>query len=34
VTERKELWDMPVVFAALGALLGAEWLARRARGLA
>jgi hypothetical protein len=34
VTGHKELWDMPVVFAALGALLGAEWLARRARGLA
>jgi hypothetical protein len=34
VTERKELWDMPVVFAALGLLLGAEWLGRRARGLA
>lgn len=34
VTERRELWDMPVVFAALAALLGGEWLARRARGLA
>jgi uncharacterized membrane protein len=32
--ERKELWDMPVVFLALGGLLTAEWFARRARGLA
>jgi uncharacterized membrane protein len=34
VTERKELWDMPVVFALLAGLLAAEWGLRRAQGLA
>jgi uncharacterized membrane protein len=33
-TERLDLWDMPAVFVLLLGLLGAEWLARRARGLA
>lgn len=34
VTEVKDLWDMPVVFFALVALLGAEWALRRRQGLA
>jgi hypothetical protein len=34
VTDRKELWDMPIVLAALGALLATEWVVRRRRGLA
>jgi len=34
VTERKELWDMPIVFLLLGALVAGEWAYRRARGLA
>lgn len=34
VTERRELWDMPAVFLALGALLAGEWAYRRRRGLA
>jgi uncharacterized membrane protein len=33
-TERLDLWDMPAVFVLLLGLLGAEWLARRSRGLA
>jgi len=32
VTERRELWDMPVIFLLLVALLGAEWAVRRMRG--
>lgn len=32
--QRLDLWDMPVVFALLLSLLGAEWLYRRRRGLA
>jgi uncharacterized membrane protein len=32
--EEKELWDAPVLFLLLIALLGAEWAYRRARGLA
>ncbi len=31
---RLELWDMPILFALLIALLGAEWVYRRLRGLA
>jgi hypothetical protein len=34
VQERKELWDMPVVFLLLVTLVAAEWGYRRARGLA
>ena len=34
VTERRELWDMPVVFLLLGGLVAGEWAYRRARGLA
>jgi hypothetical protein len=34
VRQSLDLWDMPVVFLALAALLGAEWALRRARGLA
>ncbi len=33
VQERKALWDMPVIFLALIALLGIEWIYRRWRGL-
>jgi uncharacterized membrane protein len=33
VQERLPLWDMPVVFLLLMALLGFEWLYRRRRGL-
>jgi len=32
--EERPLWDMPVLFLLLVALLGAEWAYRRARGLA
>ena len=34
VQEEKELWDAPIFFLLLIALLGAEWGYRRARGLA
>jgi uncharacterized membrane protein len=34
VIEEKELWDMPVLLMLLLALMGAEWLYRRAAGLA
>lgn len=34
VLERMDLWDMPIVFLVLIALLGGEWAYRRARGLA
>ena len=34
VVERKELWDMPVLFVLLALLLAGEWGYRRARGLA
>ncbi len=33
VTESKDLWDMPVLFFGLVALLGTEWMYRRRRGL-
>ena len=32
VTERRELWDMPIIFLLLVILLGAEWGVRRVRG--
>jgi uncharacterized membrane protein len=34
VVEERELWDMPALFIALMALIGAEWGYRRMRGLA
>jgi len=34
VVEERDLWDMPVIFLLLLALVGAEWGYRRARGLA
>ena len=34
VREALDLWDMPIVFLVLAALLAAEWGVRRARGLA
>jgi len=34
VRESRDLWDMPIVFFALVALLGADWGYRRRRGLA
>jgi uncharacterized membrane protein len=34
VTERMDLWDMPVLFLVLVLLIGAEWIFRRVRGLA
>jgi hypothetical protein len=34
VREALDLWDMPIVFLLLAALLGAEWGIRRSRGLA
>ena len=34
VQERKELWDMPLIFVGLLGLLFGEWGYRRARGLA
>ena len=33
VQERLPLWDMPVIFLLLIALLGFEWMYRRWRGL-
>lgn len=33
VIQEKDLWDMPVVLAALVALIGGEWVLRRRRGL-
>jgi uncharacterized membrane protein len=33
VVERYDLWDMPVIFILLVALLGTEWLLRRRKGL-
>jgi len=33
-TERLDVWDMPIIFALLAALLAAEWGLRRSRGLA
>ena len=33
VKETKDLWDMPVIFFGLIALLGTEWIYRRRRGL-
>jgi uncharacterized membrane protein len=34
VVERKELWDMPIVFLLIAALVAGEWGWRRYRGLA
>lgn len=34
ITERMDLWDMPVIFVLLILLIGTEWVYRRARGLA
>jgi hypothetical protein len=34
VREARDLWDMPAVFLLIALLLGAEWIWRRARGLA
>ena len=34
VVERKELWDMPIVFLLVAALVAGEWGWRRYRGLA
>jgi len=34
VRETRDLWDMPVIFFSLVALLGTEWIYRRRRGLA
>ena len=34
VREALDLWDMPVIFLLLAALLGTEWAIRRSRGLA
>lgn len=34
VTERKDLWDMPVTYLLIGGLLAAEWALRRRAGLA
>ncbi len=34
VRDVRDLWDMPIVFLLLAALLGAEWTYRRRRGLA
>ena len=33
-TERRDLWDMPIVFVLLLGLVAGEWGYRRARGLA
>jgi hypothetical protein len=33
VHEQRDLWDMPILFIALLALVGAEWTYRRSRGL-
>lgn len=34
LVEERELWDMPVLFLLMLALMGAEWALRRSRGLA
>ncbi|MEO7456058.1 MAG: hypothetical protein ABIY52_07330 [Gemmatimonadaceae bacterium] len=34
VRDARDLWDMPIVFLLLAALLGGEWIYRRRRGLA
>jgi len=34
LVEERDLWDMPILFLILLALLGAEWGWRRTRGLA
>jgi uncharacterized membrane protein len=34
VTEQKDLWDMPALFLGILVLLSAEWIYRKARGLA
>lgn len=34
VVEKRDLWDMPMVFALMMMALGGEWLLRRRRGLA
>ena len=34
VTERRDLWDMPLAFLLIGGLLAGEWAWRRRRGLA
>ncbi|MEP6729521.1 MAG: glutamine amidotransferase [bacterium] len=34
VRDARDLWDMPIVFLILAALLAAEWIYRRRRGLA
>jgi hypothetical protein len=34
VVDRKDLWDLPVVFLLLGVVLAAEWGYRRRRGFA
>lgn len=34
LTEERDLWDMPVLFLLLVALVGSEWALRRRRGLA
>jgi len=34
LTEERDLWDMPVLFFLLVALIGSEWAFRRRRGLA
>jgi hypothetical protein len=34
VRDARDLWDMPIVFFILAALLGGEWIYRRRRGLA
>ncbi|MEO8624294.1 MAG: hypothetical protein ABI625_24650, partial [bacterium] len=34
VRDARDLWDMPVIFFALVALMGTEWVYRRRRGLA
>jgi hypothetical protein len=34
MVEERDLWDMPVVLAAILALMAAEWLTRRKWGLA
>jgi hypothetical protein len=34
VVQRLDLWDMPIVFVVLLALVAGEWAYRRARGLA
>jgi hypothetical protein len=33
LTELKDLWDMPIVFLLLIALVTVEWLVRRRKGL-